>query len=427
MIGAIILILILILINGIFAMSEIAIASARKSKLKSEAKKGNKKAEITLALLSEPNRLLSTTQIVVTLIGITLGIIGGTYIAAPMSAFLQKIGIAQRFSDAFSSGLIIIFTAYLSLVIGDLTPKRIALSNPEGAAKRLAPYMDFFSHLASPLISLLSRSTEGILRVLKIGQIKETISQEEIQMMIAEAASAGMFEDAEKKIFERAFRLADKKIGSLMTHRKKIDWLDINDPWPVNREKIIKNAYKGFIVCDGELDTILGSVYIKDILQNGLYREDLDLRNLLKKVLLIPENMSAYKLLEKFKEEETHFAVIVDEYGDVLGFVTLNDLSNALLGDIPTTDGPKSLIMLSEDGSYEVDGSIPFDTFLSHFGIEDISKKEKEGFYTLGGFILNKLNNIPKKTEKFSWNNLVFEIIDMRGNRIAKVLIKKVK
>lgn len=421
----IIIILLLIVFNGIFAMAEIAIVSARKSRLQQQANDGNKNAQAALSLAESPSRFLSTVQIGITFVGIFAGAFGGGTIAKSLSEQLKTIPALISYADNLAIFVVVLFITYLSLIIGELVPKRLALNNPENIAKAVALPMNLLSKIASPLVSLLTTSTDLMLRMLQMKKSDEpTISDEEIKMLLGEGARLGIFNIAEKNIVERTLKLSDKKINSLMASRKEIVWLDLDSPFKTLRNKIAKHPHAHFPVCRDSLDKVIGVVRAEDILTNFLLEEKIHLQKFIHKPLFVPESMDALKVLELFRKTGIHMALVVDEYGSVQGLLSLTDILEAIVGDIPSINELEEREIIKRDnGTYLVDGLIPIDEFKEYFHIKKLPDEKSGVFHTIGGFVMHRLGSIPISGDKMAWGDYKFEIMDMDGNRIDKILI----
>jgi putative hemolysin len=417
----ILLLLSLILLNGMFSMSEIALVSARKARLEGQANKGDKKAREALDLSNNPDTFLSTVQIGITLIGILTGIFSGEKLKDDFMNFLNQWAILRPYSSGLATTLIVIVITYFTLIFGELVPKRIGLSRPEAIAKTMAKPMRIISLITYPFIWLLTRSSNIIVRLFNIKSDNNQVTEEEIKAIISEGTEHGAIEEAEQEIIERVFHLGDRNITSLMTHRSDIVWFDVNDNEEKIREKIIAEPHSVYPICDSEIDNIKGVVSIKDI----YVADDLTLfKDLMKPALFVPENNTAYQVMEKFKESQIHSCFIVDEYGSVLGMITLNDIMEAIIGEMPQSDIDDDYEMVRrEDGSYLVDAQIPFFDFLSRFDKTEWANEEEHEFDTLAGCILHELERIPQTGDKLPWRGFTFEIIDMDGHRIDKVLV----
>lgn len=427
------IVLLLIIINGLFAMAEIAIISARKSRLQQMANDDNANARAALELSNTPNKFLSTVQIGITLVGIFAGAFGGATIASSLSEQLQQVPILGTYSNIISLSIVVVVITYLSLIIGELVPKRLALSNPEKIASLVARPMNSISKISSPLVWLLSVSTEGVIKLLRIKQSDEpTISEEEVRMLVREGARVGVFDIAEKDIVERTLKLGDKKVNTLMTSRKEVVWLDIDSSFKSIRSTITKHPHSHFPICREGLDNVVGIVRTEDILTDFLREEKIDLQKFLHKPLFIPESMDGLKVLELFRKSGIHMALVVDEYGNVQGLVSLNDILEAIVGDIPTYDELEDKeIIKRENGSFLVDGLLSSDEFKEFFNLKSLPGEKTGLFHTVGGFVMHRLGRIPVTGDRFSFSVFSFEVVDMDGNRVDKVLVydtsKKVK
>ncbi|HSA84181.1 MAG TPA: hemolysin family protein [Patescibacteria group bacterium] len=421
----ILIVLLLILLNGLFAMAEIAIVSARKSRLKQQANQGNKKAQAALELAQSPNRFLSTVQIGITLIGIFAGAFGGVTIAESLAKQFMTISVIAPYSEALALGIVVSVITYFSLILGELVPKRIALNNPEKIAILVARPMDKLSKISHPLVSLLSISTEFVFRILGLKASTEpTVTDEEVKILLREGTQTGVFEIAEKDIVERTLKLSDKKVNSLMTPRKEIIWLTLDSSYKTIRNKIAKNPHANFPVCRDNLDKVIGVVRSEDMLTNFLLEEKIELQKFIHKPLFIPESMAALKVLELFKKSGIHMALVIDEYGNVQGLLSLTDILEAIVGDIPTINElEEHEITKREDGSWLVDGLVSTDEFKEYFHIKRIPDEKSGLFHTIGGFVMQRLGHIPQTGDNFIFENFRFEIIDMDGNRVDKILI----
>ncbi|HEU4555910.1 MAG TPA: hemolysin family protein [Chitinophaga sp.] len=419
----VVIILILILLNGVFSMSEIALVSARKVRLEHQANRGDEKAKAALKLANNPDKFLSTVQIGITLIGILTGIYSGEKLKSDLVAFVGRIELLQPYSNGIATGIIVIVITYFSLVLGELVPKRLGMARPEAIAKAVARPMTWVSRLTFPFISLLSVSTNLIVKVFNLKKSDQQVTEEEIKAMISEGTTSGAIEETEQEIIERVFHLGDRNITSLMTHRTDIVWLDINESVESVKRKINQSLHSVYPVCEGQIDSIKGIISIKD-LYGAAASNNYALKPIIRKPLFVPENNSAYQVLEKFKETQIHAAFIVDEYGTFLGMITLNDILEAIVGDMPDAGQLDDYEMTKrDDGSYLVDAQIPFYDFLSEFDKEDWMAEFEQEFDTLAGFILHHLEHIPQTGEKFEWRGFTFEIVDMDVHRIDKVLV----
>jgi putative hemolysin len=423
----ILLILVLTILNGVFSMSEIALVSSRRSKLETAAKNGDRPAQVALDLFNSPNRFLSTVQIGITLIGILLGIFSGDKLTTDVQNLVAQVAFLQPYAHSVAVVLVLLFLTYVSLVFGELVPKRIGMSNPEGIAKAVAAPMILLSRLTSPFIALLTYSSDLLLKLLRIRPNESAVTEEEIKSLIQEGTTGGAIEEIEQEIVQNVFQLGDRKITSLMTNRQEIVYLDLEDDIAENREKILTYRHSVFPLCNGGVDDVLGLIYTKDLLGKDLDTELLRLREVKRDALFVPENNRAYQVLERFRERKQYVGIIVDEYGGILGMVTLNDILDVLVGDINDDADSDYEIRAREDGTFLIDAQLPFEDFLSYFSItiSAQTKRDLTGFDTLGGFALHILKDIPQTGETFIWQAFRFEIIDMDKSRIDKILVSK--
>lgn len=426
MLTEILIILGLILLNGLFAMAEIAMVSFRRSKLEHAAANGDKKAARALEMANKPGKFLSTVQIGMTLINIFTGVYSGASIASKVSVWLDQFKLLAPYSGTIAITLVVFIITFFTLIVGEIVPKQVGLIRAETVARKVAFPLRIFSIIAQPLIWLLAKPGEWLIKVLNIQPNEDSkVTEDEIKAIIKEGTEDGEIQEIEQDIVERVFHLGDRKAGSLMVHRTELVYLDVNDSEEKNKNKIINNLYNVYPVCDGNLDKILGIVYIKDLFTNILKQERFDILKYIKEPLFILESNTAYEVLEKFRESKRHFGLVIDEYGSVIGLVTLNNLLTTLVGEIPASDLQEEFeIVEREDGTWLVDGQIPFYDFVQEFDIQYFDKS-KIKYNTLGGFALSILNRIPHTGEKFTWRNYEFEIVDMDGNRIDKILVTR--
>lgn len=417
----VLILLLLIIINGLFVMTEMALVSVRKARLEALKNKGDAKAATALKLAEHPETFLSTSQIGITLISILTGLYSGEKFSKNLEPVIQDISFLKDYAHTISTVIVVAVVTFASIVLGELVPKRIALLRPEKISKLAAGPMRFLSKLSYPVTSLLSWVTSLIFKLLNIKPHSDnTVTEEEIKAMITEGSEVGEIEEDEKEIIERVFHLGDRSITSLMTHRTDIVWLDINDTVEDVKARFEQIVFSAFPVCDGNIDEIKGLVYVKDLLKAN---PDTKLENLLKPGLFVPENNKAYQLLEKFKATKIHICFIVNEYGTMEGMITLNDILEALVGDVAQAGQDEYEIIKRDDGTFLVEAQIHFYDFLSYFDKGDWLNGEDQDFDTLAGFALHELEHIPVEGEKFEWRGFNFEIIDMDGQRIDKILV----
>lgn len=421
----ILIILVLIIVNGVFSMSEMAIVSARKVRLQQLANQGDAKAKVALKLAESPNHFLSTVQVGISLIGILTGAFGGATIAEKLAISVGRVPLLAPYSEPISFGIVVLIITYLSLIIGELVPKRLALNNPEKIASAVAIPMRALAAIASPVVYLLSASTDLILKLLGITASTEPqVTQEEIKILIEQGTEAGTFEEAEQDMVERVFRLGDRPVSYLMTPRPDIVWLDLDDSAEENRQKMVDSAYSRYPICQSGLDNVLGVIPVTDLLARSFRGEQLDLTVGLRQPVFVPESTRGLKVLELFKQTITHMALVVDEYGVIQGLVTLNDIMSEIVGDVPSTDGQdQPQAVQREDGSWLLDGMLPVEEFLELFGMEEWESEERGSYQTLGGFVITHLGRIPAAADHFEWQSMRIEVMDMDGNRVDKVLV----
>ncbi len=401
-------------------MAEIALVSARKARLEGQASKGDLRAKYALALAQKPDSFLSTVQIGITTIGILTGIYSGDKIIDDVAVFLSAIPLFAEYSTGIATAFVVVVITFFSLVFGELVPKRLGLSNPEKIAKSVASPMRVITAITFPFVWLLMNTTGLIMRLFRIKMDESQVTEEEIKAIINEGTEHGAIEATEQEIIQRVFHLGDRNITSLMTHRSDVIWFDLNDNEVTIREKIMKEPHSVYPICDKSIDNISGIVSIKDMYVTA---DDISFRDVMKHPLFVPENISPYQLLEKFKETKIHTSFVVDEYGTLLGLVTLNDLLEAIVGDLPQHDLQDYEIIEREDGSFLVDAQIPFYDFLTRFEKADWMNEGEQEFDTLAGFILHSLERIPSTGDRFDWKGFSFEIIDMDSHRIDKILV----
>jgi len=418
-------ILVLIFANGVFSMSEMAVVSARKVRLQQLANQGDINARAALKLAESPNHFLSIVQVGITLINILNGVFGGATIAKRLEDYIKLVPILANYSNAIAFGIVVLLITYFSLIVGELVPKRLALNNPEKIAAFVAIPMRALARIASPVVYLLSASTDLVLRILGITPSEEPqVTEEEIKILIEQGTEAGTFEEAEQDMVERVFRLGDRPVTSFMTPRPDIVWLDLEDPAEENRQKMTESAYSRYPVCQGGLDTVLGIIPVTDLLARSLRNEPLDLTLGLRQPVFVPESTRGLKVLELFKQTATHMALVVDEYGVIQGLVTLNDIMSEIVGDVPAGPGQEEpQAVQREDGSWLVDGMLGIEEFLELFDLEELETEERGNYQTLGGFVITHLGRIPAAADHFEWDNMRFEVMDMDGNRVDKVLV----
>lgn len=410
---------ILLILNGVLAMAETALLSARKARLQNAINKGNTRAEIALRLTENPNQFLSVIQIGITSIDLLIGAISGATLGVWINSQLNQYRTLEPYSAIIGLLVGILPVTYLSLVLGELVPKRLALRNPEGVASAVAGPMLFFSRIFSPIVKFLSFSTEFVLRVLGVKASDEPpVTEEEIQLLMDQGIQAGIFEAAEHDMVEGVFSLGDQRVYSLMTPRTDIVWLDIEDSVEEIRAKIAESEYSRFPVRQGTLDMILGIVKARDLLVRSLGGEQIKLKDLLRPAFYIPETMFASRALEIFKEKGTEMLLIIDEFGGLQGLLTITDVLEEIVGQIEIEEPQATQ---RQDGSWLLDGMLEVDEFKELFNLHILPHEDE--YETLSGFVMVSLGRVPQATDHFEWQGLRFEVMDMDGRRVDKVLV----
>ncbi len=425
------LILFLTVLNGVFSMSETAIVSVRRARLQQRAEAGDDSAKVALELARQPDRFLSTVQIGITLIGILAGAFGGANLSRDLAAWFERLGLDSSLSHTLGFAVVVAFITYLSLVIGELIPKTLALANAEAISVRIAKPMNLLSKVASPLVWVLSVSTKGVLRLFGIRDTAEQpVTEDEINILIGQGVTLGAFAEEERNIVERVFRTADRRVSALMTPRREMIYLDVADEWAENQLKIAVSDFTAFPVCDGGLDNILGITILKRVWQAGTKGGTVDLRAITEKPMYVLESTHALKMLERFRwSEGTHVALVVDEYGNVVGLLTLHDVIEGIVGEVPSAAEVQQQdlsVVKRGDGSWLLDGMLAVDEMLHLLNIKAIPM-DANSYNTLGGFVMARLGHIPSIGERFDWAETTFEIVDMDGHRVDRVLATPLK
>jgi putative hemolysin len=424
----VLILVLLILTNGLFSLAEMAVVSSRKVRLQQRAEEGNKGAKTALTLATHPTRFLSTVQIGITLIGILSGALGGATIAETLATYFTQFPALQPYSEALGVGIVVTVITYFSLVIGELVPKRVALNNAEKIAAAVAPFMQFVSTMTKPFVSLLSASTDFIVRLLGIKPGGEpTITEEEVKILIEQGTQSGLFENVEQEIVERVFRLSDRTVNSLMTHRSEIVWLDVEDPIQENINKILASGHSNFVVCKGEVDNVIGVLRAKDLLREYAEGRSVSIPASLQMPPFVPEGMKALEVVEQLRRSKSPVALIVDEYGAIEGMVTLTNVLEAIVGDIPALDADgEPEATQREDGSWLLDGMMSIDELQMLLDLDELPEDSDE-YETLGGLFMARMGRVPAVGDKFEWNDIRFEVVDMDGHRVDKVLVAPIK
>jgi len=426
--GQLVIILLLALFNGVLAMSETAVISARKARLRQAADSGDRRAAAALALATEPTRFLATIQIGITLIGIFAGAYGQATLARVLATWLGKLPYLAPHADAVAVAIVVLGVTYLSLVIGELVPKRLALNNAEKIAAWVAGPMKALALVARPFVWFLSASTDGVLKLLgfKPSDIPD-VTPEEIEVLIDQGTELGIFEESEQDMLESVLRLDERRVDAFMTPRTQIQWLDLEDGEDEIRQLLLDAQHSRIPVIEGDPDNVLGVLYAKDLVVRHLKGEPFDVRATLRPVLFVPESMSTLRVLELFKMEGNHIALVTDEYGGVQGMVTDMDILEAIVGAIPAEGEPKEPgIMVRDDRTWLVDGMLRVDYLWELLDLEGEMDTAYRGYQTVSGFVMTELEGIPTEGESFFWRDLRFEVVDMDGRRIDKVLVSRV-
>lgn len=421
-------IIILIILNGFLALSEMALVSARKTRLEQLAKENNSRAMIALKLANAPDGFLSTIQIGITFIGILAGAFGGATIAELLAQYYQTIPLLAPYDETISVAIVVVCITYLSVVVGELIPKRLALNNPEWISCLVAPAIYRLSKLAHPLVIMLSGSTNIILRIFGVKSYSEpSVTEEEIKLLIDKGTQAGTFQEFEQEAIERVFRLADRRVAVLMTPRTDIVWIDINENEEETKRLISQNKYSAYPVARDSLDDIVGVLREKELLTLMMEGKPFKLKEICLEPLYISEMIPAVKAIDLFKKSKVHIALVVDEYGAVKGLVTFGDILRSVFEDAEESFEGKRDIIEREDGSFLISGSTPLDEFMDFMDIGELDEEKQKGMNTVGGLIMAKLGEVPSEGQYFKWMNLKFEILDMDGRRVDKILVSRIR
>ena len=417
--GGLIAIAILLLLNGVLAMAETALLSVRKTRLQNQFNKGDVRAGLVLKLTENPNQFLSVIQIGITSIDLLIGALTGATLGAWINMELEQFPALRAYSDIIGIVVGVLPITYLSLVLGELVPKRLALRDPEGVSEMVAGSMSFFSIVFSPIVKLLSISTETILKLLGVKASEEPpVTEEELHLLIDQGTQAGVFEESEQDMVEGIFSLGDSRVYSLMTPRTDLVWLDVTDSMEEIRQKIADSPYSRFPVRQDSLETIIGIVKSRDLLVESLSGNEIDLKSLLKPAYFIPETMFASRALELFKEKNTELLLVIDEFGGLQGLLTINDILEEIVGAMEFEEPQATQ---RQDGSWLLDGMLEVDEFKELFDFTALPHEDE--YETLSGFVMTLLGRVPQSADNFEWNNFRFEVMDMDGRRVDKVLV----
>jgi putative hemolysin len=420
------LLLLLIVFNGVLSMSEIAVVSSRKARLQRLADDGSPGAQGALNLHNNPSSFLSTIQIGITTVGILAGAIGETVLADPLATWLATFTLIEPHAKTVALTIVVVALTYFSVVIGELVPKRLGLLAPETIASLIASPMNTLARVAKPLVWLISTSSDILLRVLHArGTDEPPITNDEIKLLMEQGAEAGVFHESEQAIVSNVLRLDEQRIGAIMTHRQDIYIIDLDEPESTIRSRLAESPHTRIVVCRDGLDNIVGLLHTVDLLKPALACEPLSIEQFLRPPLYVPEGVTTTQLLENFRNVRLQCALIVDEYGELQGLVTLTDVLTSIVGDLPSAAAPEDqTIVAREDGSWLIDGSVTIERARSVLHIDEYWPGEEENsFNTLGGFIMHVLGHIPVAAEHFEWEGWRFEVVDMDHNRVDKVLV----
>ena len=422
------LLLLLIVLNGVLSMSEIAVVSSRKARLQRLADDGSPGAQGALSLHNDPASFLSTIQIGITTVGILSGAIGETVLADPLTAWLAQFALIEPHARGIALTTVVVALTYFSVVIGELVPKRLGLLAPETIASLIASPMNMLARVGKPLVWLISTSSDILLRILRARSTDEPpITNDEIKLLMEQGAEAGVFHESEQAIVSNVLRLDEQRIGAIMTHRQDIYTLDLDEPESTIRNRLAECPHTRIVVCHDGLDHIVGLLHISDLLKSALAGEPLEIEQSLRPPLYVPEGVTTTQLLENFRKARLQCALIVDEYGELQGLVTLTDVLTSIVGELPSSTTPEEQdIVAREDGSWLIDGSVTIEHARSVLKIDEYWPGEEENsFNTLGGFIMHMMGHIPVAASHFEWGGWRFEVMDMDHNRVDKVLVAR--
>ncbi|MCC6614371.1 MAG: HlyC/CorC family transporter [Anaerolineae bacterium] len=415
------IILLLTGINGVFAMSEAAVIAARRPRLQNLAEKGNQGAQRALALKDEPSRFLSTVQVGITLIGTLLGAFGGATVATSIAHVLQTNETLAPYANVLGLLIVVLATTYIQLIIGELVPKRLALHRPEKVAAYVARPMYWLEFATSPVVRLLSFSTDTVLRLIGAKEVGDApVTEEEISAMLTQGVAAGIFEETEQEMVESVFKLGDRRVTSIMTPRTEIVWLDVEDESAENQRRIVESRFSRFPVCQSDLDHVVGMVRAKDLLPHMLTGSPFDLKSVMVPPVFVPESISVAKVVELFRQTANHVVLVINEYGGLMGLVTTQDVLEEIVGDIEEQE-----VVVRDDGSYLIDGMMSIENFRDLLDIEDELPGEDEQYETIAGFVMLQQGRIPRTGDRFEWENFSFEVVDMDGHRVDKILVAR--
>jgi putative hemolysin len=408
-------------------MSEISVVAARKVRLQQRAEEGDEGAQRALDLAHDPEKFLSTVQVGITMVGVLAGAYGGNRLAAPLAAQIAEVPQLSRYADNIALGVVVTGITVLSLIVGELVPKRIGLNSPEAIASWVAGPMMVLARIGGPIVAFLTASTNLVQRVFGIkGEAEPNLTEDEIKALISQGAETGAVGVTEENIVQRVFQLGDQRVAAIMTPRPDIEWIDVDAGEEELREFLASHSHTQFVVCHGGLDEVLGIVRSADLLPLAFKGARIDLRSLTREALFVPDSMPAVQLLESFRGSHKHVALVMDEYGAVEGLVTVTDLLTAIVGDLPADASEAQGSFVSRaDGSWLVEGSAAMEEVMQHFGLDGVPDDERGTYQTIGGFVMARLGRVPKASDHFEWGGMRFEVMDMDGRRIDKVLVNR--
>lgn len=429
MLTEIVLLLVLILLNGVFAMSEIAIVSSRRARLVQMADGGSAGARHALTLASQPTRFLSSVQVGITSIGILNGAIGEASIASRLRASFEQMPMIAPYAETLSLAIMVVLLTYVSLILGELVPKRLALTRPEAVASIIARPMQILATIGRPIVQVLSLSTDGLLRLFGVRQVKQPgVTVDEIRVMLEQGAEEGVFEPTEHELVTNVLNLDDRHVGAVLTRRSDVVFLDVRDPFETNRDKLRREPHSVLPLCDGGLDHVLGFVRSTAVVERMLDGKGLDLAALAEPALFVPETTTLMKLLEQFKRTHLPMALVVDEFGDVAGLVSLSDVVSSIVGDLPAEPGEEPSIVRRDDGSWLLDGTLDVETVARTLDVGGmLNDDDRQHFHTLGGLAMFALGRVPRTGDVFEKGTYRFEVVDMDGNRVDRVLASVIR
>jgi putative hemolysin len=420
------IILLLVLANGIFAMSEIAVVAARKIRLQQRAEEGDHRAKAALELANSPAQFLSTVQFGITLVGVLAGAYGGARLSAPLAEFIRQVPELAPYADTIALAVVVAGITVLSLIFGELVPKNVGLQYPETVAAWVARPMMILSKVGGPIVRALTGATTLVMRLFGVkGSPEGGLTEDEIRAVISEGAETGVLEPAEESIVQRVFQLGDQRVAAIMTPRVDIEWVDVHITPEELREFLATHVHTQFVVCQDDLDNVLGTVRAADLLPVILKGGPVDLRSLIREPLFVPDSMRAFQLLESFRSSHKHVAIVMDEFGAVEGLVTVTDLLEGLVGALPVdATEARGAFVARGDGSWLVEGSAPIDEVVEKLDLQ-IPEEEQGAYHTLAGFVMARLGHIPRTADKFEWEGWRFEVVDMDGRRVDKMLVTR--